>query len=125
MNTPDKNQLLHEVLCGEELNAFRDASLAGGLDALRRRQRRRRQFQVAAMMAPLLVLLWHWHGRAALPAAPASAPAAPPLAETGKVKYITKRELFALFPNRPIALIGEPGQQQFLLLDELPRRREQ
>jgi hypothetical protein len=36
----------------------------------------------------------------------------------GKVKYITKKELFALFPNRPIALIGEPGHQQFLLLDE-------
>jgi hypothetical protein len=122
MNTADKNQLLHEVLCGDEFNAWRDATLARGLEALRRRQRRRRQFQAAALLAPLLVLWWHWQARPALPTVSASAPvpARPAEVETARVKYITKQELFALFPNRPIALIGQPGHQQFLLLDELP-----
>jgi hypothetical protein len=125
MNTSDKNQLLNELLGGDELNACRQATLARGLEALRRRQRRRRQFQVAALMAPLLVLVWQWHFRPAIPTASESAPAPPPAVETSKVKYITEKELFALFPNRPVALIGEPGHQQFLLLDELARSREQ
>jgi hypothetical protein len=114
----DKNPLLNEVLGGDELTHFRDATLARGLDALRRRARRRRQFQVATVMAPLLFLAWQWHLRPAVPLASETA-LAPPALETGNVKYITKKELFALFPNRPIALIGEPGHQQFLLLDEL------
>jgi hypothetical protein len=125
MNTPEKNELLNEVLGGDELNAFRDATLACGLDAMRRRTRRRRQFQAAAIMAPLLVLVLHSHFQRETPVVSRSVPAPPPLAQTGKVKYITEKELFALFPNRPIALIGEPGHQQFLLLDELKRKREQ
>jgi hypothetical protein len=122
MKTPEKNQLLNDILNGDELSHFRDAALARGLDALRRRTRRRRQFQAAAIMAPLLFLAWHWHFRPARQAPSETVPAPPPpVAETGKVKYITKKELFALFPNRPIALIGEPGHQQFLLLDELEK----
>lgn len=125
MRTSDKNQLLNEVLGGDELDAFREATLASGLDALRRRTRRRRQFQGAAIMASLLVLMLHEHFRPARPAPSKSDPAPPPLVEAGEVKYITEKELFALFPNRPVALIGEPGHQQFLLLDELGPNRGQ
>jgi hypothetical protein len=126
MNTPEKNDLLNEVLGGDELSAFRDATLAHGLDAMRRRTRRRRQFQAVAIMAPLLALALHSHFQRAIPVVSKSAPPpSPPLAQTGKVKYITEKELFALFPNRPIALIGEPGHQQFLLLDELKPNRAQ
>jgi len=35
-----------------------------------------------------------------------------------KVEYITKEQLFALFPNRPMALLGKPGHQQVIFLDE-------
>jgi hypothetical protein len=35
------------------------------------------------------------------------------------VKLITDDELLALFPDRPVALIGKPGQQQLVFLDEL------
>jgi len=124
MNTPEKNELLNEVLGGDELNAFRDATLACGLDAMRLRTRRRRQFQAVAIMAPLLVLVLHSHFQRQVPVVPKSTPASPPVAHTEKVKYITEKELFALFPNRPIALIGEPGHQQFLLLDELKPTRQ-
>ena len=37
--------------------------------------------------------------------------------ETAKVKIITDEELFALFPNRAMALIGPPGRQQLIFLD--------
>jgi hypothetical protein len=69
-------------------------------------------------MASLLVLMLHGHFRPARPTPSESDPAPPPLVEAGKVNYITEKELFALFPNRPVALIGEPGRQRFLILDE-------
>jgi hypothetical protein len=37
-----------------------------------------------------------------------------------KVEYITADQLFALFPNRPMALIGKPGHQQLIFLDKHP-----
>jgi hypothetical protein len=33
------------------------------------------------------------------------------------VKIINDEELFALFPNRAMALIGSPGHQQLIFLD--------
>ncbi|MGO8699715.1 MAG: hypothetical protein ACLQVY_18600 [Limisphaerales bacterium] len=120
MNT--ENRLLQELLNDDELSALRQASLARGLRALHQRRRRRRQLQVAAVLIPLLVLLGHWPFRQApRPAALASVTTPSPRVETEKVQYITKDQLLALFPNRPIALIGPPGHQQFILLDELPR----
>jgi len=124
MNVPEKNELLNEVLGGEELNAFRDATLAHGMGAMRRRTRRRRQFQAVAIMSPLLVLALHSHFQRAIPVVLKSAPTPTAVAQIGNIKYITEKELFALFPNRPIALIGEPGHQQFLLLNELKPNRE-
>jgi len=44
-----------------------------------------------------------------------------PAADVSGVKYITTQELFALFPGRPIALIGKPGRQQVIFLDEIAR----
>ena len=32
------------------------------------------------------------------------------------VKIISDEELFALFPNRPLALVGKPGHQQLVFL---------
>ena len=37
-----------------------------------------------------------------------------------KVEYITADQLFALFPNRQIALVGKPGHQQLIFLDDHP-----
>ena len=41
-----------------------------------------------------------------------------PPADTVKVKFITDEELLALFPDRPVALIGRPGHQQLVFLDK-------
>jgi hypothetical protein len=117
-----ENRLLQELLSDDELNTLRHASLTRGLNALHQRRRRRRQLQVATVLVPLLVLLGLLYFRPAPPpAAFASGSVPAPKVETEKVQYITKEQLFALFPDRPIALIGPPGQQRFMLLDELPR----
>ncbi|HHY86181.1 MAG TPA: hypothetical protein GYA07_11730 [Verrucomicrobia bacterium] len=33
------------------------------------------------------------------------------------MQFINDDELLALFPNRPVALIGEPGKQRLVFLD--------
>jgi hypothetical protein len=38
------------------------------------------------------------------------------------VKLINDDELLALFPDRPVALIGKPGQQQLVFLDKPTKR---
>jgi hypothetical protein len=35
------------------------------------------------------------------------------------VKFINDEELLALFPGRPLALVGKPGEQQLVFLDQL------
>jgi hypothetical protein len=122
MNTPDKNELLNDILGDAELNAIRDASLTRGLGAMHARARRRRQFQVVAIAAPLLLLALRWHfqpTQKVVLTSVANAPASTASEDGDKVKYINEKELLALFPGRPIALIGEPGHQRFILLDEL------
>jgi hypothetical protein len=47
-----------------------------------------------------------------------------PQAESRDVKFITDEELFALFPNRPLALVGKPGQQQLVFLDQPAKSRQ-
>ncbi len=34
------------------------------------------------------------------------------------LEIITDEELFSLFPNRPLALVGKPGHQQLIFLDQ-------
>lgn len=48
-----------------------------------------------------------------------------PPADGRDAKFITDEELFALFPNRPLALVGKPGQQQLVFLDQAKNSRHQ
>ncbi|HEY3915761.1 MAG TPA: hypothetical protein VGN61_14835 [Verrucomicrobiae bacterium] len=65
-------------------------------------------------LVSLLALLGHWRRAEAVRPQVATVSA-----KTEGVEFITKKQLFALFPNRPIAIIGGPGHKQFVLLDEL------
>jgi hypothetical protein len=52
----------------------------------------------------------------------ASAPStrvAPDNPGSGEVDRLTDDELLALFPNRPVALIGPAGRQKLVFLDQL------
>ena len=127
MKRSEQDQLLKEILAGDELSDFRQASLEQGLVAIRRQRRRRRVMRACALASlPFLLVLGILIRRP--PESPTggrasnnpSAPAAP-TARAGKsdIKFITDEELFALFPNRSLALIGKSGeQQQLVFLDK-------
>jgi hypothetical protein len=122
MRKSDQEQLLAEILDGGDLDALRAASLARGLEAIRRRRRRHQLEILAAVIIPLLVIFaaaLHRPSKPVTLVAAQSTPAA--AADVSGVKYITAQELFALFPGRPIALIGKPGRQQVIFLDEIAR----
>jgi hypothetical protein len=147
MKPTDQDRLLSEILNDGEAANFRAASLARGLDFLQRRRRRKRLAQAGAvlLLSGLLILglfvhpasgpsptarMISWAARQRRPAEdlkinvqhPATPPvvraaAAAPATDTGKVQIITDEELFALFPNRAMALIGAPGHQRLVFLD--------
>ncbi|HZM05320.1 MAG TPA: hypothetical protein VFC44_20170 [Candidatus Saccharimonadales bacterium] len=122
MTGPEKKQLLENIFGGDELNSLREASLARGSKEMRRRRHRVWMGRIVVTALPvvlLAVLITHpW----IQPLRPAPAPigAAHAANVEHKVEYITADQLFALFPNRPMALVGKPGQQRLIFLDNQP-----
>ncbi len=124
MNRSDQDRMLMEILDGRELSDLRRVSLEQGLASLRRRRQHRLVLRTCALaLLPLLFILAFFPRKASVaPDRPAgdvrSAQATSPSRnETGPIKFISDEELLALFPNRPVALIGRPGQQQLVFLD--------
>jgi hypothetical protein len=121
MKSRDQDRIWRGVFAGEDLDPIRRASLEAGLSFLRKRRRRRRFWAVAGSVAPLAAVLAivAYRGRGGAPGsgpvASASTPAAP------AVKFIDDAELLAAFPDRAVALIGPPGNQQLRFLDTAPR----
>jgi hypothetical protein len=118
MKLHEQRTFLQDVLEGEDMQSLRQDSLQKGLTALRRKRRWRFLGRSAflACIPLLFCVLWlanRLHPRH--PLAPEISSAAHPIT----IKVINDKELFALFPNRPIALVGKPGHQQLLFLDQL------
>jgi hypothetical protein len=114
MTEREKEQLLEEVLGGGDAAGLREATLAVGLRALKWRRRRRMAGYVSLLVLPLGVLLMRLaHEPKEVVVAQLS-----PVPSESKVERITTEELFALFPNRPLALVGKPGEQQLVFLDQ-------
>jgi hypothetical protein len=122
MTDEDKSQLLEGILGDDELNQVRQASLLRGLKEMRRRRQRALAARVSMMALPVLLLAVAVFYPRFQPPHQAPAPRAMPLASeaASKVEYINAEQLFALFPNRPMALVGKPGHQQAIFLDEHP-----
>jgi len=126
MKFPDKDPLLKEILEDEKLAGFRRTALDRALEAMRRARRARRatRMRMLVLLPVLTLLLLSLPKLAQKPAGPAShahprqtmTVASAPVKEPG-VKVISDEELFALFPDRPVALIGRPGHQKLVLLD--------
>jgi len=125
MKRHDQDKLLNELLAGAETAEFRNASLAHALKAMRRDQRRKRALRGGALVLAVGLLgAFMWlnsrpGGVSSLPNQVATNPADLPRSEPKPppIKYISDDELFALFPNRAMALIGKPGRQQLVFLD--------
>jgi len=128
---PDNEPLLDAILSNDGLAEARAKSLAQMLAAARQRQRRRRAARTVALgltpvmcVAGLLLCLRSaapLSRRAAAPgraaASPARVPQTTPQPGPG-VKVVTDDELLALFPGRAVGLIGPPGRQKLVFLDE-------
>lgn len=149
MKTPRTGHepLLEDLLSGEELEPLRAASLRQMIEAARRHQQRRQALRTVALtLAPALAALgllafylprWKpFHARQAVapellvearPSASETLPGQTPIsprpevvpARDSGVNIISDAELLALFPDRPVALIGPPGQQKLVFLDVL------
>lgn len=132
MKPHEPDPLLKEILAGDELTDFRLASLEHGLNVMRRQQRRRRGVRVGALlMLPLLFTFAilsrrtpEASNRQIASTNPTTAALPTPPADGRDTKFITDEELFALFPNRPLALVGKPGQQQLVFLDQPAKGRQ-
>jgi len=125
------DRLLTAVLTDEDSGGFRETSLQTSLAALRNRNRRRRLVQGMAR-ASVLVIAVTWISRTVLsPTAPIPVTtvvepvsASPHQSERATIpgttiQMISDEELFALFPGRPLALIGPKGNQELVFLDEV------
>ena len=125
MNDQEQDHLLNELLAGEEVSNFRQASLARAKASIRSRNRRRRAVRIGALaMLPVLgatlLIISRQSSRIAVKPAEEPRPAVVVQArpEPASVPVISDEELFALFPGRQMALIGPPGHQELVFLDQ-------
>ena len=123
MNHPDSEDLLNDIFTTDEESDFRRQTLARGIQALRQRTRRRRLVRASALAAiPCLLaigmFIFRSHDHAANNAAIVANQVPPPNArQLPPVKIINDEQLFALFPDRAMALVGKRGNQQLVFLD--------
>ena len=112
-----EDNLLQQIFDEDQVSALRQNSLERGLAAIRRRRalRRAAPMVVSVLLLALAVGFLLTQEKPAKPDAVQTASRPQPLAN---VKVITDDELFALFPNRSMALIGKPGHQQLFFFDQ-------
>ena len=143
MKRDEQDRLLGEIISGEELAEFRRASLAHGLAAVQRRNHRRRMVRTGAMLiAPALLALALFFSRRqnavnnpdpvrggsvavnpGNPPPPVDGYASVPTTDApAPIKVINDDELLALFPDRSLALLGPPGNQQLVFLDKAKKQ---
>ena len=117
----NKKKLLEEILDSPGAGDLREATLEAGLRAMRRKRKGRALIRSGAVALALVVvagagILSSSRRREAAVAPAVNAPS--PKTATAKVEVIDGEQLLALFPDRPVALVGAPGKQALILPDE-------
>jgi len=125
MRRSEQEQLLNDILAERDLSHLREITLQSGLLALqahRKRRRARRTLVLAAvpfLLGSVFLIDWRIRPmRGSAPGTAATAAGALLQKEDSGVKIISDDELFALFPNRSLALVGKPGHQELVFLDQ-------
>ncbi|MDB6039043.1 MAG: hypothetical protein JWM99_2884 [Verrucomicrobiales bacterium] len=123
MKRTDQERLLKEIFDAEGESGFRRDSLNRGLKLIRRRKILRRC--VVLCVLPSLLVLAIWRYSPPHLASVASIKTQPAItsfrvgqdSQRSKVDFISDEQLFELFPNRSLALVGRPGHQKLVFLD--------
>jgi len=124
MKPHNRENLAITVLADDGLAEFRKASLQYGLATMRRRRKqiflgRALLLGLVPLLAAVGIVLTHVPKSAVTTSSQISNQVQEQRWEpSAQTKVISDEELFALFPNRPMALIGKPGQQQVVFLDQ-------
>jgi len=120
----DYGELLKEVISDGGATDLRASSLDHALAAVRRQRRMRvvRGASLGAGCVVLVALLWREHADKPLAANnPQPLTAVQATVETvpgTKIRLVSDEELLAMFPDRPVALVGPPNDRRFVFLDE-------
>jgi len=123
MKRSEQEKLLKEILPGEDAGGFERASLERGLTGMRQQRRRRQVLRAGALAAMGMVIalgiLPKLKRSSSVEVVANSGSMSKPAAETERrVQVISDDELLAMFPGRSVALIGKPGEQRLVFLDE-------
>jgi hypothetical protein len=115
----EREKLLTEVLVNE--TDVRQATLQAGLSALRGRRVRRYTARVATFLIPSILAAGLIVSRMNRPFRNEPRPTRVQMEETvpgTRIHVLTDEQLLDMFQGRPVALVGPPGNQRLLLLDQ-------
>ena len=122
--SPEHDALLSAVLSSSTANELRAKSLDRALAAVRQRRRLRHALRAAGGVVTagvMAAILWNRHAPDPQPVAAIHPPAvtsAVPTVPGTNIRVVSDEELLAMFPDRPVALVGPPGNRQFVFLDQ-------
>lgn len=119
----EREELLADVLVEDE--PLRAATLKAGLDEMRRLGKRRHAMRTGSVVGMSVIVLATlvWANRFVLSGRKAMDPSSPvshaeEVIPGTSIHVVNDEQLLDLFRDRPVALVGSPGNQQLLLLDE-------
>lgn len=122
MKTNDHRELWDDTLADSLPAGFEDEALAKMLGRARTRRRTRTATKgvlILALLTPLLVIT---HRPAPTKDTPVVTiphqPSPPSVAPEPAIQVLSDEELFAQFPDRPIAIIGTGDSKQLVFLDQ-------
>lgn len=120
---PEPDDLLKQVLSDAASEEFRTASLQQTLAAAHQRKTTRRVMRAGAAIALCIGVVTLLFSRSPKPSQPPMAsnpPSAPsdPTVPGTSIRVVGDDELLAMFPDRPVALVGPPEKRQLVFLDE-------
>src|SRR5207244_3470686 len=123
-------RLIADLLTDE--SDLRESTLQHGLMLSRRKRQRRRVGRASLWILPVVLIAatvllqvrherdWRAHIRPPSAFAINAAAQPPRVIEGTSVRILSDAELLDLFKGRPVALVGPPGKQTLLFLDERP-----
>jgi len=117
MNRLDQERLLREALTDDALDVIRTKSLARGVSELKAKRRIRTLVSGVTATVVVLTALTLSRGPKQSPASRAAEVSSSSVPARA-IKIIDDEQLLALFPTRSIALVGAPGRQELIFLDE-------